>query len=53
MFPEVLKEGITAPMPHDLHSLNWHSREEVEEGGTDLYAMALKRVQASLVSSRG
>ena len=32
---EVTKESISAPPPHDLHSLYGHTIEEVEEGGAD------------------
>lgn len=53
VLPEVTEEGIATPAPHDLHGLQWHTSEQVEEGGTDPDAMSLKGLQAGLTSSRG
>ena len=42
MLSEVPQESITAPPSHDLHHFDRHATEEVEEGGSNADAVALK-----------
>ena len=53
MFPEVSQEGVATPAAHNLHNFHGHTPEQVEQGGTYSYAMALEGLEACLASGSG
>jgi len=44
VLPEISQESVATPTAHDLHGLYRDALKQVEEGGTDSNAVALKRV---------
>ena len=51
VLPEVPKESVTAPAPHDLHCLHGKTQEQIEDGGPYTNAMTLEGFQAGQPSS--
>ena len=51
VLPEVNQECVTAPSSHDLYSFNGEAMQEVEECGTNAYAVTLEGLQTCLTSS--
>ena len=51
MLPEINQDCVTAPSTHDLYGFNGKAMQEVEECGTNVYAVTLEGLQTCLTSS--